>query len=72
MAMKKHMQHRFSCNDKELLETMESLAADIESLGYDGVAQLASMEQTTNELEQRISRIDAIQAELWRRSQIKT
>jgi hypothetical protein len=67
----KHMELRFQAPDNVLVADMERLAAELENMGYDQMVELAQQTQEVTVLDHMISRIDAIQAELWRRSQRK-
>lgn len=69
--MKKHMMPRFEAEDAVLKADMESLAAKMDVMTEDDL--IASVENTRQitELDHMISKIDALQAELWRRSQPK-
>jgi len=67
--MSKHLELRFSIPDAALLKNMEDLARQLDGMGYEEMVRLAEQAHEISELDHMISRIDAIQAELWRRSQ---
>jgi len=67
--MSKHLELRFSVSDTVLLTNMEDLARQMDGIGYEEMVRLAEQTHEISQLDHMISRIDAIQAELWRRSQ---
>lgn len=69
--MKKHMQPRFSASNEVLLSDLEKLGDKMNNLTQDELVKLCEEERTISGIDYQVSKIDAIQAELWRRSQIK-
>lgn len=69
--MKNHMKCRFTTTDEVLLTDLDRLGEQMNSLSQEELLKLCEEERTVSELEYKISKIDAIQAELWRRSQLK-
>lgn len=68
--MNKHMQPRFNATDDVLVADMDKLGKQMDDLTHDDLMALVQGERTITEMDYKISRIDAIQAELWRRSQM--
>ena len=69
--MKKHMQPRFNATDEALLADLERLGDQMNNLTQDDLIKLCEEERVVSGMDHKISKIDAIQAELWRRSQAK-
>ena len=66
--MKKHMQPRFSVTDDVLLADLERLGDQMNNLTQDDLMRLCEEECSISGMDHKVSKIDAIQAELWRRS----
>lgn len=69
--MKKHMQPRFNADDATLLADLERLGEQMNGLTRDDLMKLCEEERVVSGMDYKVSKIDAIQAELWRRSQMK-
>lgn len=69
--MKKHMQPRFNVTDEVLLSDLEKLGNQMNNLTQEELIKLCEEERTISGIDYKVSKIDAIQAELWRRLQIK-
>jgi hypothetical protein len=68
--MKKHMQPRFGASDEALLSDLERLGEQMNNLTQDDLLKLCEEERVISGMDYKVSKIDAIQAELWRRSQV--
>jgi len=64
------MQKRFNLSDNELLQNMEELASKMEGMSHEEIVNLYGQTREVTELDFMIAKIDSIQAELWRRSQV--
>jgi hypothetical protein len=70
VPMKKHMQPRFGASDEALLSDLERLGEQMNNLTQDDLLKLCEEERVISGMDYKVSKIDAIQAELWRRSQV--
>ncbi len=68
--MKKHMQPRFRATNEELLADLNKIGEQMNSLSRNELEILCAEQKMISGMDYKISKIDAIQAELWRRSQV--
>lgn len=68
--MMKHMMPRINATDDMLRKDMDALGEQMDKLTHDDLMKLVEEERTISGMDLKLSRIDAIQAELWRRSQM--
>ncbi len=64
------MQPRFRATNEELLADLNKIGEQMNSLSRNELEILCAEQKMISGMDYKISKIDAIQAELWRRSQV--